>query len=233
MPAALVRAFGFAPVLVSRSMPLRLRQRALRAGLTAFVAGTAVLTLIGLLVSDPIPGPRTGAALPDGKNGDRLASVEEAVPGHETRILDTVAMFALPRADARSWSERPPGRSPQAAAPRSSLPRIAAAEASHDKPLPVLPPARPAAVASLDAKRAAANTPGDGEREPVRVFGWAVPGTKHLPTGRDAARVAEGVRDGAVTVASGAGRLVVGTASKAGGAIAGAGRAAGELLGLD
>lgn len=176
---------------------------------------------------------------PPGKVADRLAFVEEDVPVRQTRIYDTLAMFALPQAQGSPWGAaeiaipQGPVRSRVAAA----MPRMVEAEAPHARQ--VLPPVRPtqAEFAKAEPAKAAptakaapvaiatASAPLPGERSvewmaatasaepsPIRILGLAVPGSQHLPSGRETMR-------GVASIGTKAKAIGTGTVATVGGAV--------------
>jgi hypothetical protein len=177
----------------------------------------------------------SGSALPpslalDGKHPSRLAfsADETELPVRESRIFDTLAMFAQPQAQPRPWSDAPilataaeAGIRPMA--PRSPAPRLAK-----------LPEAKPAEmskpVRTASALPAQANGPSGAH---PNLLGWELPAAPRLPSRRDAARMLDKVGDGAVALGSGTVGVVSRTASAFGSTVAGAGSAIADTLGLD
>ena len=212
-------------------LPSLLRGVPARLAAVAMVAGA----FAGWAMWPSAETPSAPAALAlAGKHVDRLAfSGDEAdIPVREARIYDTIAMFAQPRTEPRPWSEAPVPATVQEAGIRPmplrpvAMPRLAAAEAARRPDA-----ARPARIAAADHVR-----PVQANRdlsEPVRVFGWTVPGSEHLPTRRDAAHVLGKVGDGAVAVGSGTANLVSRSATAVGTGLASAKTALAETLGLD
>lgn len=174
--------------------------------------------------SRPVPAP---VAEPVGKHADRLAfsGDESEIPVREARIYDTLAMFSLPQAEPRPWSAAPVRATVREAGIRpvqirpTSLPRLAAgAHRPWEKSI------RVAAADPVPAPVAPA--------ESVKVLGWDVPGSRHLPTRQDAAHAFGKVGSGIAAVGSGAARAVSRSASALGGGVADAGNALAETLGL-
>lgn len=151
-------------------------------------------------------------------------------------------MFALPQADAGTWSERPaqtvPLPDPNAPNARvtsagPALPRMVAADAEARRRPVIRPPSRPTSLGNSEASvdTVATNAPEAAEepqRLPVNVFGVALPGTQYLPTRKDATKVADHVGAlggrGADAVSS--------TVSRVGDAVSSLGKAAAGTLGL-
>ena len=165
----------------------------------------------------------------DGKHGDRLAfsgGDETEIPVRESRIYDTIAMFAQPSAEPRAWSEAPvratvaeAGIRPVTLRPTPPQ-RLAAARAGEAKPM---------RLASSEPKLPSAKA---REPQPVSVFGWSIPGSQHLPDGRDAAHALDRVGNGAVALGSGTIQAVSTTASSLGSGVSRARGAIADTLGL-
>lgn len=207
----------------------------------AVAAGAALVSGLGWFVLSSLAVPPVPEATPsqlDGKISDRLSFVEEDVPVRQTRIYDTLAMFSMNTAEAQPWSER---RVPTLAAldagagtakvKAPAMPRMVVAERSPARH-PALPPSRPMELASATTiipVRIVA--PSEPEREPVRLLGWNLPGSQHLPTRKDAVKTAELIGDKAVKVGSGTASLVTGAASVVGETVSSVGSAVAETVG--
>lgn len=216
------------------------------------LAGAALAGALGWLALEtrPAGAPARTAAL-DGKLADRLSFVEEDVPVRHTRIFDTVAMFALAPLEAGPWSERrvptlaaldarPAPNRPKAAA----MPRMVAADAVALRPQ-ALPPQRPVGLVALPpTPRAASSGPlvlasaaairpeAEPAREDIRVLGWDVPGSRILPTRRDAVRTAEFIGGKAAAVGTGTASFVADAASAIGDTVSGVGGKVADAVGL-
>ena len=191
-----------------------------RLGAVLLVAGVCGLSLWPRAEAPSVPPTLTI----DGKHGDRLAfsgGDETEIPVRESRIYDTIAMFAQPQAEPRPWSEAPV--------------RATVAEAGI-RPVPLRPVApqrlasrpsegRPMRMASSEPPRPVAR---GREASPVTVFGWNIPGSQHLPSGHDAARAFDRVGNGAVALGSGTVQAV----SNVGGGVVRAGSAIADTLGF-
>lgn len=208
--------------------------------------GIALASGLGWLVlSGPamLPAPEAQPAQPDGKISDRLSFVEEDVPVRLTRIYDTLAMFSMTASEAQPWSERRvptlaaldagPGAA-KAKAP--TMPRMVVAERAPPRNQ-ALPPSRPtqlaaAATAPIVPVRAAAPTaPAEPSREPVRLFGWGVPGSQYLPGRRDAVKTAELIGTQAAKVGSGTAAFATDAASAVGDTVSSVGSTVAETVG--
>lgn len=190
--------------------------------------GIALASGLGWLVlSGPATpqGPEAQNAQPDGKISDRLSFVEEDVPVRLTRIYDTLAMFSMTASEAQPWSERRvptlaalDAGSGTAKAKAPAMPRMVVAERAPARSQ-ALPPSRPtqlaAAIVPVRAAAPAAASP-EPAREPVRLFGWGVPGSQYLPGRRDAVKTAELIGDQAAKVGSGTAALATDAASAVG-----------------
>lgn len=180
-----------------------------------------------------------------GKHAERLAfgRDESEIPVREARIYDTIAMFSRPRVEPRPWSEAPV---------------IATMREAGIKPTQLRPAPAPRAVANEAVRKSADNVPrliqlaaderarlatekeeGDPAR-PVTIFGWNLPGSGHLPSRGDAARVLGKVGSGAAAVGSGTARVVTRSASvvgdgvaRVGDKVASTGGIIAQTLGLD
>lgn len=192
-------------------------------------ASVAVFGLVTIAARDP--GPPV-PVLPDGKFVDRLAFVEEDVPVRDTRVYDTVSMFATLSVEPAAWSDIPapaaiadpvPVRS-AALAPRmpaAALPRMVVAAREPPRRAPATPPAKPFGLAPV-TMAAVTGRPASAEEtepQPIRLVGWSVPGTQHLPGRRDAAKVASLVGNRAAAIGNGAADLVADGAEAIGGAM--------------
>lgn len=193
-------------------------------------ASAAVLGLAVFAARDP---DRPVPMLPDGKFVDRLAFVEEDVPVRDTRVYDTVSMFASLSVEPAAWSDVPaptgvveaaPVRS-MALAPRlhnASLPRILMVVREPVRHLAAaLPPTKPSGLSpvTLAAVIGQAASTEETDPQPIRLVGWTVPGSQHLPGRRDAAKVASLVGDRATAIGNGAADLVADGADAIGGAM--------------
>lgn len=186
-----------------------------RSGTTRLARDMGLAGFIGLsaALATMVPWPSKEAAVVDGQAGkrlDRLAfEAPEDVPVRQTRIYDSLAMFARPSAEPTPWSEAVPPVLPAAAEPgrseKASRPAIAAVPAESSRRDLVLPPARPASVATI--RRFEPAPAAEPERSPVRIAGWAIPGTQYLPDREDASAVLGFVDDGARLLGVGAVRL--------------------------
>jgi hypothetical protein len=161
----------------------------------ASVVATGVATVAFSNFShDPAPAQPL-AVTPAGKVAERLSWDGEEV-SNPLRIAETVAMFSLPQADARTWSERSaqPVQQPEPKAAKTGVPRIAEYEAKQQHKTS-LPPNRPAVLASAEipAAPAAARPEPQPAREQIRVLGWNIPGTDLLPSRKDALDTVTGV----------------------------------------
>jgi hypothetical protein len=157
----------------------------------ASVVATGVATVVfSNLMREPAP-VQPVAVTPAGKVAERLAWDGEEV-SNPLRIAETVAMFSLPQADARTWSERSlaPVRQAELApakpvAAKAGVPRIAEIEDKQRKM--ALPPNRPVVVAEAPvAPTIVAKPETRPVKEPIKVLGWNVPGSDLLPSGKDA-----------------------------------------------
>ena len=220
-------------------------------GVAASVAVTAVGAVIVAAVAIQPKTPDTGAV---GKMAQRLsyqddAFVEEDVPVRRTRVYDALAMFALPQTEPAAWSDRPapvvavlePASRPAASERPRLVPRMVSAAAADPHRMTLLPPSRPdrlAVAARPSAVVAAAEPPtaapaGAPAREPVRILGWALPGTQYLP-GRSDASHAASVAGGAVVSVGGRAADTIGeTAARLGSAARSVGSTLVETVGLD
>ena len=178
----------------------------------ASVVATGVATVaFSNLSHDPAPAQPV-AVTPAGKVAERLGWNGEEM-SNPLRIAETVAMFSLPQADARTWSERSAQLIQQAEpkAAKTGVPRIAEYETKQQHKTS-LPPSRPVALALAEMPVAPAvvvKPEPHPAREPIRVLGWNVPGTDLLPSGKDA----------------------LDTVASLGGKVASVGKAAGTLTG--
>jgi hypothetical protein len=178
------------------------------------------------LMREPTP-VQPVVVTPAGKVAGRLAWEADDLQDRSLRIAETVAMFSLPQADARSWSERSVApakqQDPVPAKPVSAkavaMPQIAQIEARQHK---MTPPSRPVVLASAEMPGTVAAKP-EPHKEPIRVLGWSVPGSDLLPSGQDALGAVAVIGD---TVAS-VGR----TAEKLPGKVASLGSAVAETVG--
>jgi hypothetical protein len=156
------------------------------------------------------------AVTPAGKVAERLDWNGGDAPDPSLRIAETVAMFSLPQADARTWSERSvqpvqqtEAPAPKAAPAKSGMPRIAEYEAKEQRRI-ALPPSRPVTLAAADAPAASPASVKPEPRpakEPIRVLGWSVPGTDLLPSDKDAADTVASVGGKVASVGKAAGTL--------------------------
>ncbi|WP_375459598.1 hypothetical protein [uncultured Enterovirga sp.] len=207
---------------------------------TVAALGTALASGLGWLAL-PDSAPRGAPAqLAAGKLSDRLSFAEEDVPVRQTRIYDTLAMFGMNTPEGQPWSER---RAPTLAvldpdpiparAKVPTMPRMVAAERAPVRQ-PNLPPIRPVALASaatMPMPQVAAAEAVEPSREPIRLLGWDVPGSRHLPTRKDAARTAELIGDKAAKVGTGTASLVTGAASAVGDTVSSIGSTVAETVG--
>lgn len=211
--------------------PKQIRARA-GLGILAALLGSsvAVLGLVAVAARDPgAPVP----VLPDGKFVDRLAFVEEDVPVRDTRVYDTVSMFATLSVEPVAWSDVP---APAASADTMPVRSTALAPRPHAAALPrmvmvarepvrrvaaALPPAKPSGLPPVTLAMAAGRPASSEETdpEPIRLVGWSVPGSQHLPGRRDAAKVASLVGERASAIGTGAADLVADGADAIGGAM--------------
>lgn len=165
--------------------------RFVRDVLASVVAAGVAAVAFSSLSHDPSPA-EPAAVTPAGKVAERLGWDGEET-SNPLRIAETVAMFSLPQADARTWSERiaAPAPQPELAKPaaKSAVPRIADYEAKQQHRA-ALPPSRPVVVAEAPSARVVAKPETrpakDSIKEPVKVLGWNVPGSDLLPSGKDA-----------------------------------------------
>lgn len=172
-----------------------------------------------------------------GKQPDRLFSGDETeIPVREARIYDTIAMFSQPQAEARPWSQAPVSATAQEAGIRPAvlrpvaMPKLAAAEPSRKAPDTAA--AKPQRVAALESAARGARAKAEAS-EPVRLLGWSVPGSQHLPSRKDAGRALDKVGDGAAAVGSGTVKVVSRTASALGNGVASAGNAIASTFGFN
>lgn len=182
-----------------------------------------------------------------GKHADRLAfsGDESEIPVREARIYDTIAMFAQPRTEPRPWSQAPVAATVQetgikpAPLRASALPRLAANDGTRRGPdapaatksAEAAGPAKPTRMAAAEPARPTAKP---GERaDGLQLFGWDLPGSRHLPTRRDAAQALDKVGSSAAAVGSGTVRAVSHTAAILGDGVASAGNALADKLGLN
>ena len=189
----------------------------------AAAAGIGALAFSALMFTGEAPRQRAEAKLTD-----RLSFIQEEVPVRETRIYDTLAIFAEPQGEAGPWSDRPvPLVKVAEVSPTSTtveggkLPRMASGEARGSRHAGALPSARPIQIASTASAASAqadapAREPSTQPRGPLRVFGWSVPGTQVLPTRKDAFTAVARIGDAAVEIGSGTVDVVGGTASSVG-----------------
>lgn len=233
--------FGFRVARSAASASSRRFARDVAASLVATGLGALALSHVSAVAPSATP------VAPTGKTSARLAAfegsfVEENVPVRATRIFDTVAMFALPQSEPAIWNESPVQVARLAAEPPPLLPvgrhrvvpQMIAASTQPVRPdagrlAGVLPPARPARVASAGPMPAFV----DPHRDRMRVFGWAVPGTDLLPNRRDATQAVASVGRGAATIGMKAVDTVGDTASGIGQAAASAGSAVLDAVGLN
>ena len=200
----------------------------------------AAVILVGSAFAGWAVGPSIWTATPAstpsvafaGKHADRLAfsGDESEIPVREARIFDTIAMFAQPQTEARPWSQAPVAATaleagikplrPAAPTRLAEAPRKAAEPAAKPQRLAMTEPARPV------AKRTEAP-------EGVRLLGWEVPGSRHLPTRRDASQALDKIGSGANAVGTGTVKAVSRTASLLGDGVSRAGTAIAGTLGLD
>lgn len=146
------------------------------------------------------PAQAPSAPAQAGKAVERLAYDAEALQPRASSIAEAVAMFALPQADARTWSEWSVPAAAEVTTARTAmtratpaLPRFAQVETDKKRraahvPAPSRPvPDEPGMVqtAQLEPKSAPAREPAP-MREPVRVLGWEIPGGNVLASGREA-----------------------------------------------
>lgn len=220
-----------------RSAPLRT--------LSIGVIGAALASGLGWIVLSDMGGPQGTPLAPassEGKISDRLSFVEEDFPVRQTRIFDTVAMFGMETAEGRAWSERSvptlaalEGGTGAARTKAASLPRMVVVDRAPARSQ-ALPPSRPLDVASATPTpvvipvRIAA--PVEPAREPVRLLGWNLPGSQHLPTRKDAVKTAEAIGDKAVKVGSGTASFVSDAASAMGETVSSVGSTVAEIVGL-
>lgn len=133
----------------------------------ASVLATGLATLaFSRLTVEPPP-----LRAPSVKAADRLAWTEEDVPTRTTPTFDSVAMFGLTFPEPQAWSDapaHPPTPSVRTAAAREQVRTVA-----------VLPPTRPAL--QLAAIAPGAPPTADARPRPIRLMGWALPGSEHLP----------------------------------------------------
>lgn len=146
--------------------------REIGASVLATVIGGAVISYAAREVAPPVaPMSKSSERLASSAPPDRSAMVQEmSGPLQRASIPVPVATPTAVQASAPAIPVR------AAARPLETAPRRLATVA-------VIPPVRPAervTVAEADVPAAA--------REPVRVFGWSVPGSDLLPTGAEAAR---------------------------------------------
>lgn len=151
--------------------------------------GASVLATIigGALIShatrqDPAPVPATV------KTGERLASMmvpERVVIMHDVPTPVAAAIGTATPASAMPASVMPAALRPAVQASLPVIPvratRLAETGQRRVTPVVAVPPVRPAdrlALAEADIAVVA--------REPVRIFGWSVPGSDLLPTGAEA-----------------------------------------------
>lgn len=146
-------------------------------------------------VSFAMREPATQPSVHQGKFDERLAWQVENVPTRQTRVYDTLAMFALPQAEPRAWSVAAPASdkvavlapaSPVRDRGQASVPSIVQAEAGPHRTATdaVLPPHRPIVLARAEPPTSIQQRPASPEevRQPVRVLGWNVPGSDLLPS---------------------------------------------------
>jgi hypothetical protein len=190
-------------------LPIRFMRDVLASALATGIATIA----FSHLTREPI-AVQPLAVTPAGKVAERLDWQAGDAPDPSLRIAETVAMFSLPQADARTWSERsvqpvqPAEATPAKSTPaKSAMPRIAEYEAKEQRRMS-LPPSRPVTLAVAEAPAPAKPEPRP-IKEPIRVLGWGVPGTDLLPSGKEA----------------------VDTVASLGGKVASVGKAAGAIPG--
>jgi hypothetical protein len=169
--------------------------RFMRDVLASVVATGVVTVAFSNFSHDPTP-VQPLAVTPAGKVAERLSWDGEEV-SNPLRIAETVAMFSLPQADARTWSERSaaPMQQAEPKAAKTGVPRIAEYEAKQQHKTS-LPPARPVVLASVEIPAApaiAAKPEPQPAREQIRVLGWNIPGTDLLPSRKDALDTVAGV----------------------------------------
>ena len=224
----------------TRSRSVATRRFARDVIVSVAIAGVGTLSFSVLIHSSEPPPPRGEAKLTE-----RLSFVQEDVPVRETRIYDTLAMFAEPQGEPSPWSDKPLPFLKVADAPPAStsseagrMTRMTAAEARGSRQLGVRPPARPIRSAEIPSALSAAAPPVAAAREtpiqmrePVRVFGWSVPGTQVLPTRRDAFRAVARIGDAALEIGSGTVDVVGGTASSVGRTVTSLGGNVAESIG--
>lgn len=212
-------------------LPLVLRGVPARLGAVLLLAGA-----VGTWTVWPersLTGKPPALAL-EGKHLDRLAFAgdETDIPVRESRIYDTIAMFAQPQAQPRAWSESAVAATVQEAGIRPipsrplPAPRLAVAKPDTARP----DTARPIRTASAEP-RGAAKAQDSGR--PLNVLGWDLPGSEYLPSRGDAARVATKVGDRATALGTGTARVVSRTATALGDGVASAGNALADTLGLN
>ncbi len=216
----------------------------IRIGACLGIIGAALAAGLFALASEPVATARP--AQQDGKASDRLAFVADESDAlvRETRIYDTLAMFALPQAEAGAWSEAPrvvataaeTGIGPTV--PRaSSTPRMVAAEASVARRMPEVPPVRPARLAAVGpavspSPKVMAWEDPEPARTPLRLLGVGLPGTEYLPTRRDAVRTANTIGGKAVAIGTGTASFVTATASAVGDGVSSLGDVIADGVGL-
>lgn len=194
----------------------------------ASVLATGIASVgVSHLMREPAP-VQPVAVTPAGKVAGRLAWESDDLQDRSLRIAETVAMFSLPQADARSWSERSvaPARhqdtitAKPVSAKAGAMPQIAQIEVRQHR---MTPPSRPIVPASAEMPVAAAAQP-EPHKEAIRVLGWSVPGSDLLPSGRDALDTVASLSDAVASVGKTAGSLP--------GKVASLGSAVAETVGL-
>lgn len=186
-------------------------QRFLR-DVAASVLATGVASLVFSQLAHET-GVRGRALPPAAKFEERLSWRTEDVPTRQTTTYDTVAMFSLPLSVDTAWSEAradAPRIDPakldvarldvgkpeparivrvRSVASAAHAPSSDATEPRVQRIASATPPSRPldlALPADLSRMSAAMATgPEDGSR-PIRLLGWAVPGSDLIPSGPDA-----------------------------------------------
>lgn len=198
---------------LTRTMSLSSR-RFLR-DVAASVLATGVASLaFSQLAHETVPRGR--ALPPAGKFEERLSWRTEDVPTRQTTTYDTVAMFSLPLSVDTAWSEAradaavdaprgdtakldtakldtaklDPGKPETARILRvrsivtaSRPPSTDATEPRMQRVAFATPPARPADLSRMSA---ATESGAEAEPRPIRVLGWAVPGSDLIPSAPDA-----------------------------------------------
>lgn len=214
-------------------LPLILRGVPARFAAVILVAGGFGGWAVGPSIWSEMPASTPSVAFA-GKHADRLAfsGDESEIPVREARIYDTIAMFSQPQAEARPWSAVPVSATVQEAGIKPLRPtstRVAAADAP--RKAADIPAAKPLRAASIEPARVVQKR--TDAPDAVRVLGWEVPGSQHLPTRRDASQALDRIGSGASAVGSGTVKAVSRTASLLGDGVSRAGNAIAGTFGLD